>query len=67
MMHAVPFTLNLHFHASYCVMAIITPNKHMPNKHMPGIPFNSGNLIVRATAKIAGLVFYTSGIESHKA
>ena len=61
-MQAVPFTLNLHFHASYCVLAIITANKHMP-----GIPFNSRNLIVRATAKVPGLVFYTSSIESHKA
>ena len=34
---------------------------------MPGIPFYSTNLTVRATAKIAGLVFYTSGIESYKA
>ena len=75
MMPAIPFTLNLHFHASYClkrqltssylhahVLAIITADKHMP-----GIPFYSTNLTVRATAKIAGLVFYTSGIESHKA
>ena len=75
MMPAIPFTLNLHFHASYCLKRQLTCMRDeccrraiiTADKHMPGIPFYSTNLTVRATAKIAGLVFYTSGIESHKA
>ena len=78
MMPAIPFTLNLHFHASYCLKRQLTCMRDVcwllgwlslatADKHMPGIPFYSTNLTVRATAKIAGLVFYTSGIESHKA